>query len=83
MVCFTTSGVTFPKPPQLPCCNSQEENAMCYMLSLIINFSPLIYSISVTADYYFNVHDLSNEELLQDNLSMIHRVQKLFLLLYY
>lgn len=39
---------------------------MCYMLSLIINFSPLIYSISVTADYYFNVHDQSNEELLQD-----------------
>lgn len=56
---------------------------MCYMLSLIINLSPLIYSISVTADCYFNVHDLSNEELLQDNLSMIHRVQKLFLLLYY
>lgn len=53
---------------------------MCYMLSLIINFSP---PISVTADYYFNVHDLSNEGLLQDNLSMIHRVQKLFLLLYY
>ena len=48
---------------------------MCYMLSLIIiiNFSPLIYSTSVTADYYFNVHDQSNEELLQDNLSMIHR----------
>ena len=48
---------------------------MCYMLSLIIiiNFSPLIYSTSVTADYYFNVHDQSNEELLQDNLSLIHR----------
>lgn len=46
---------------------------MCYMLSLIINFSPLIYSIPVTADYYFNMHDQSNEELLQDNLSMIHR----------
>ena len=46
---------------------------MCYMLSLIINFSPLIYSISVIADYYFNENDQSNEELLQDNLSMIHK----------
>ena len=40
-------------------------SSMCYMLSfiIIINFSPLIYSTSLTADYYFNVHDQSNEEL--------------------
>ena len=56
-------------------CISARPCNILYVLHVIFNnkFSHLIYSISVTADYYFNVHDQSNEELLQDNLSMIHR----------